>query len=102
MSKMEGLMGYELNNQSLPLPTETTATMPPMSNDYLTPWPRNSWAESMGMLRTLSMSGSLGMPTLAASQEEWEQRRPSGRVYDEYETQAMGHWSMVDGTTQAV
>jgi len=96
MAKMEGLMGYELNNQTLPLPTETPSTFPPpISSEYLSAGPRFSVADSLGMLRTLSMSGNLGMPALAvpmATHEDWQQRRPSGRVYDEYETKAMGPW----------
>ena len=39
------------------------------------------------------MSGNLGMPSLSAvSLEDFEQRRPSGRVYDEAETDAMETW----------
>ncbi|KAI7211531.1 hypothetical protein KC352_g17070, partial [Hortaea werneckii] len=106
MSKLDGVMGYELSNATLPLPAETSATspnMPPVTgagNDFLMPeGGRYSFADSFGMLRTLSMSGNLGMPYLDAPvqqgpglQNEWEQRRESGRVYDEYETKAMGHW----------
>ncbi|KAI7364151.1 hypothetical protein KC354_g5933 [Hortaea werneckii] len=106
MSKLDGVMGYELSNATLPLPAETAATsanMPPVTsagNDFLMPGGgRYSFADSFGMLRTLSMSGNLGMPYLDAPiqqgpglQNEWEQRRESGRVYDEYETKAMGHW----------
>ncbi|KAK5137047.1 hypothetical protein LTR08_001056 [Meristemomyces frigidus] len=96
MSKMEGLMGYELPNQTLPLPTETSA------GDYLMPpGLRSSVGDSMGMLRTLSMSGNLGMPGLTSPQS-WEQRRASGRVYDECETKAMGQWLMDGVVTQAV
>ena len=85
MSKMEGLVGYELSNQTLPLPTETTASFSPMSSGYLNT-PRLSMADSVGMLRTLSMSGNLGMPSLSVALEDWDQRRPSGKVYDEAET----------------
>lgn len=98
MAKMEGLVGYELSNQTLPLPTETSTTDPPpvpamglgmpMYTDHLRANAgRLSMADSVGMLRTLSMSGSLGMPSLAVSMEDWTQRRPSGRVYDEDETE---------------
>lgn len=106
MSKMEGVMGYELSNATLPLPAETPSTAPPMSSEYLMPGGhRYSFADSFGMLRTLSMSGNLGMPYLDVPiQEGWgggidEQRRESGRVYDEYETKAMGHW-LDDGEVQ--
>lgn len=92
MAKMEGLVGYELSTQTLPLPTETTTTssggpvLPPMYTDHLrVPSGRLSMADSVGMLRTLSMSGTLGMPSLAVSMEDWGQRRESGRVYDEDE-----------------
>ena len=100
MAKMEGLMGYELSNQTLPLPTDTTAapTMP-MYTDHLRAG-RLSMADSVGMLRTLSMSGTLGMPSLAVSMEDWTQRRPSGRVYDEAETDALGPWGF-SGVAQA-
>ncbi|KAK4550475.1 hypothetical protein LTR36_000054 [Oleoguttula mirabilis] len=96
MSKVEGLMGYELSNQTLPLPTEATASLRGLPNDYLMPSPRYSLADSVGMLRTLSMSGNLGMPGLAMLQD-WQQRRPSGRIYDEYETKGLGSWN---GATQ--
>ena len=100
-------MGYELHNQTLPLPADIPAA------DYLMPpGPRFS-IDSLGMLRTLSMSGNLGMPGLASPQQweqrrlsgrvydEHEQRRPSGRVYDEYETTAMGQWFMDGVVTTA-
>jgi len=58
-----------------------------------------SMADSVGMLRTLSMSGNLGMPFLVVSGEEWEwqPRRPSGRVYEEVEMRdgGDGGWGMV-------
>ncbi|TKA52036.1 hypothetical protein B0A55_12351 [Friedmanniomyces simplex] len=58
-----------------------------------------SIADSVGMLRTLSMSGNLGMPFLVVSGEEWEwqPRRPSGRVYEEVEMRegVQGGWGMV-------
>lgn len=118
MSKMEGLMGYELSNATLPLPTVTTATMassagdiPTMpgpvtisegESDFLTPGGQQcSFADSFDMLRTLSMSGNLGMPyldvpglqTLGGQGEFAALRRESGRVYDEGETKALaGGW----------
>lgn len=101
MAKMEGLVGYELSNQTLPLPAESTATAPPMPlyADHLRAG-RLSMADSVGMLRTLSMSGALGMPSLAVNMEDWTQRRPSGRVYDEAETDALEPWSY-SGVAQA-
>lgn len=105
MSKMEGLMGYELNNQTLPLPTETPAGFPPAvsSGEYLAAPRRTfSMADSVGMLRTLSMSGNLGMP-LMFPVEDWEQRRPSGRVLEEAELNALGAWGpTMHGPAQVV
>ncbi|WPG98833.1 Hypothetical protein R9X50_00163100 [Acrodontium crateriforme] len=102
MSKMEGLMGYELSTQTLPAPTEAVATRFPSHVQHpeflATPLPRYSIADSMGMLRTLSMNGTLGMPGITTEcQDEWQQRRPSGRVYDEAETNEMEPW-LVNGT----
>ena len=95
------MMGCELQNQTLPLPSSSSEEMP--ANEYLMPpGPRFSMVDSMGMLRTLSMSGNLGMPGIGSPQLQWEERRPSGKVYDEYETKAMGSWFMEDlVTTQA-
>lgn len=98
MAKMDGLIGFEgLSNQTLPLPTEATASSAggvsgmllngPFYGDLLRPAGRLSMADSVGMLRTLSMSGALGMPSLAVSMEDWNQRRPSGRVYEEGEAE---------------
>ena len=101
MAKMEGLMGYEISNQTLPLPTETTASYPTFSSGLLTPQ-RLSMADSIGMLRTLSMSGSLGMPGLSVQLEDWTQRRPSGKVYNEAETNAMNPWMLSTGVAQRV
>jgi hypothetical protein len=102
MSKVEGLIGYELSNQTLPLPTESTAAeyAPPVPAEYLAAGHRFSMADSLGMLRTLSMSGNLGMPALMFPTEDWQQRRPSGRVYDEVETNTMSVWPQA-GTAQA-
>ena len=100
MSKMEGLVGYELNDQ-LPLPIETPASYPPLVNGWLNT-PRLSMADSVGMLRTLSMSGNLGMPSLAVPLEDWTQRRPSGRIYDEEETEDLQSWMMTTGVPQPV
>jgi len=103
MSRMEGLMGYELNTQTLPLPTEAPADfLPVVSPDFLTSGPRFSMVGSMGMLRTLSMSSGLGIPGLSLPHEDWQQRRPSGRVYDESETKAMDAWLVSHGPPQAV
>lgn len=97
MAKAEGLLGYELDNQTLPLPTET----PSSYAAHLQPFyaQRLSMAESIGMLRTLSMSGNLGMPSLTVPLEDWTQRRPSGKVYAEGEvaTDSMDSWMMNSG-----
>ena len=104
MAKMEGLVVYELGTQTLPLPTEAPATsmaqFSTLPNDFLRT-PRLSMADSVGMLRTLSMSGALGMPSLSVAMEDWGQRRPSGRVYDEAETNALESFAF-SGAPQAV
>lgn len=48
--------------------------------------------DSVSMLRTLSMTGVLGMPGIAVPQEDWEQRRPSGRVLAEDELEVLQPW----------
>jgi hypothetical protein len=101
MAKMDGVLGYGLNNVPLSLPNESpdqqqqeykydasqvpTINFPPMS-------PRWSMSESVSMLRTLSMSGGLGMPGIAAAQEQYYQRRPSGRVFEEEDMEALQPW----------
>ena len=102
MLKMEGLTGltgYDLDNITLPLPTETTSSFPPFNNAWLQN-PRLSMANSVDMLRSLSLSGNLGMPFVPL--EDWTQRRESGRVYDEAETDAMEPWLLCDAVAQAV
>ncbi|KAK3072253.1 hypothetical protein LTR53_007152 [Teratosphaeriaceae sp. CCFEE 6253] len=101
MSKMEGLMDYDLSNHTLLLPTETAAGgygQQHAGHEYLNaPVSRTiSMADSVGMLRTLSMSGNLGMPFLMVSGDEWQQRRPSGRMWDEGESCPLGGgpWNM--------
>lgn len=98
MAKMEGLVGFEMN-QSLPLPTEPLA-MPtisvPIGNGIpLGGFPMSSRGLSvsqngMDMLRSLSLSGGL-MFQQPDADVMWE-RRPSGRVYNEEETS----WLMED------
>ncbi|KAF2159636.1 hypothetical protein M409DRAFT_29955 [Zasmidium cellare ATCC 36951] len=95
MSKMEGLVGYELNTTTLPLPSEpqqafTTNMQVPAV--FAPSSPRWSMTDSVSMLRTLSMTGVLGMPGIAVPQEDWEQRRPSGRVLGEEELEVLQPW----------
>lgn len=95
MAKMEGLVGFEMN-QSLPLPAE-----PPAMSTIHIPLPNgvplgvpggfpmgarglSVSQNGMDMLRSLSLSGGL-MFQQPESDGMWE-RRPSGRVYDEEET----------------
>lgn len=60
-------------------------------------------ADSLGMLRSLSMSGNLGMPLLMGNgtMEEWAQRRPSAmRIFGDEEGGhgvGTGGWQMVGG-----
>ena len=42
------------------------------------------------------MTGNLGMPGLALPQEDWTLRRPSGRVLDEQELEALQPWLSID------
>ena len=100
MAKMEGLMGYELKTQTLPLPSETTATLHPPFTHF--DGRRLSMADSVSMLRTLSISGSLGMPSIAVPLEDYTQRRPSGKVYDEAEIDTMDSWMLHEAVTQSV
>jgi len=102
MAKMEGLVGFEMN-QSLPLPTEPLA-MPtlniPMSNGIPTgatngfpmgPRGLSVSQNGMDMLRSLSLSGGFMFQQFQQPESDgstWE-RRPSGRVYSEEETSWM-------------
>jgi hypothetical protein len=101
MAKMEGLVGFEMN-QSLPLPTEPLA-MPTLqisighgiptgaqSGFPMGPRGLSVSQNGMDMLRSLSLSGGF-MFQQPESDAIWE-RRPSGRVYSEEET----NWLMED------
>ena len=101
--KIDGQMGYELSYQTLPLPTETTASLGSLSNQYLDV-PRLSMTDPIGMLSTLSMSGNLGMPGLNVPVENFNQRRESGKVYEEVDMDAIDSWflSSGGGVAQAV
>ena len=101
------LDGWKLNNtQTLPLPSQFSTSYPlpfmPTSN----PWaangaPRRSMQESLDVLRSLSMSGNFGMPSLTVPIEEWDQqRRPSGKVFDEAEAEGMEWYTMGAGIPQ--
>lgn len=101
MSKMEGLIGYDLNPQPPP-PTSTTQSIDPVAAaaGLRVPGERGmsvslqGMQDGMEMLRSLSMSGNLGMPpispaplpTMAVGQGGNWGRRASGRVYNEEET----------------
>lgn len=104
MSKMEGLMGYEINTTTLPLPQEPQQAF---STDMQVPTvfapssPRWSMTDSVSMLRTLSMTGVLGMPGIAVPQETWDQRRPSGRVLEEDELEVLQPW-LASATSQTM
>lgn len=127
LAKIQGLMSDGLDNTTLSLPTDATAAASVngqythdsadnrqpasafLGNSFfesagrrLSPLGGWTMADSVGMLRSLSQSGNLGMPILgygsATSQpqpqpqqehellpprEDWQQRRESGRVYEE-------------------
>ena len=100
MAKMEDLMSHDSNNtmqQQQPPPTMSVSR--PHESSLLAPlqmgaaingsnggYPMSRGLSvsqgSVEMLRSMSMSGSLGMPVLQA--DMWE-RRPSGRVLSEEE-----------------
>ncbi|CZT18852.1 uncharacterized protein RCC_04697 [Ramularia collo-cygni] len=88
MAKMEGLMGYEINNVTLPLPE---IRLEGVQGDGHLPatW---SASESMTMLRHLSMAGSLGMPGIALAQDSYYQRRPSGWIVEENDMEHIQPW----------
>lgn len=98
MAKMEDLMSYDTNNamqqqqpqqqQALPVsqPARSSLLAPPQMDGANGGYPMSRGLSvsqgSVEMLRSMSMSGSLGMPVLQA--DMWE-RRPSGRVLSEEE-----------------
>ncbi len=91
MAKMDGLVGFELN-QSLPLPDD----LPNLGNGIPLGAPGgypmgarglSVSQNGMEMLRSLSLSGGLVLQQPDA-EAMWE-RRPSGRVYSEEETSWM-------------
>jgi hypothetical protein len=100
MAKMDGVLGYGLNHVPLPLSNDQTAqqefkyNVQEPSGGFAagTSFPRWSMSESVSMLRTLSMSGGLGMPGIAAAQETYYQRRPSGRVLEDDDMEALQPW----------
>jgi len=103
------LEGWKLNNtQTLPLPVEPTMSyhlpyMNPTSNPFLNSGPRRSVQESLEILRSLSMNGDLGMPSVGLAIEDWPpMRRESGRVLDEAEAEDVESWFMSTGVEQAV
>ncbi|KAK0930895.1 hypothetical protein LTR29_016608 [Friedmanniomyces endolithicus] len=118
LAKMEAPLGHEVqdhhHHQHLPVDSpqhpasfqHTVAVPHDIGHEIIVTPPEGglrprtwSMADSVGMLRTLSMSGNLGMPFLVVSGEEWEwqPRRPSGRVYEEVEMRdgGDGGWGMV-------
>lgn len=105
MAKMEGLIGFDMN-QSLPLPNDfppssmpSTAAAAVVANGIPLGAPGgfpmgarglSVSQNGMEMLRSLSLSGGLVLQQ-PDSDASWE-RRPSGRVYNEEETS----WMMDD------
>lgn len=108
MAKMEGLIGFDMN-QTLPLPTDPTIVptmnIPstlnvPIANGIPLGAPGgfpmgarglSVSQNGMDMLRSLSLSGGLMFQQPLETEGMWE-RRPSGRVYTEEET----GWLMED------
>lgn len=102
------LSGWKLNDtQTLPMPMEFPTSYPLPFMPGNNPWAveggsRRSVQESLYLLRSMSMSGTFGMPSLSIPIEEWDQqRRPSGKVFDEAETEDM-EWYMGTRVPQAV
>lgn len=111
MAKMEGLVGFDIN-QSLPMPILETVTQPTLASmngtngiplgapgGFPMSMGRLSVSQNgMDMLRSLSLSGPLVLPDAGVGSSGVEAgdggwgRRPSGRVYDEEETS----WMMDD------
>lgn len=108
MAKMEGLVGFDIN-QSLPMPILETVAQPSLASmngtngiplgapgGFPMSMGRLSVSQNgMDMLRSLSLSGPLVLPDAGAGDDVdggWG-RRPSGRVYNEEETS----WMMDDG-----
>ncbi|CAK4032642.1 sucrose utilization SUC1 [Lecanosticta acicola] len=104
MVKMDGLLGYEIT-ATLPPPNEPVPSFRQSNTQipaiFAPSSPKWTMTESVSMLRTLSMTGGLGMPGLACTQEDWNQRRPSGRVLEEDELQALQPW-LANATTQSM
>ena len=102
MAKMEGLVDYEVSNVTLPqlnqpAPMFNEATAQQIPTIFAPSSPRWSMTDSVSMLRTLSMCGTLGMPAIAV-QEEWDQRRPSGRMLENSELEVLQPWLAHQGT----
>lgn len=101
MAKMEGLIDYEVNNVTLPLPNQpaplfSEANTQQIPTIFAPSSPRWSMTDSVSMLRTLSMCGTLGIPGIAVP-EEWDQRRPSGRMLENSELEVLQPW-LAQGT----
>ncbi|SMR59248.1 unnamed protein product [Zymoseptoria tritici ST99CH_1E4] len=102
LAKLDGVLGYGLNSVPLPLPRseDEQRLQPAPAFKFDSPQeagemmasPRWSMSESVSMLRTLSMSGGLGMPGIAAAQVDYYQRRPSGRVLVDEDMEALQPW----------
>jgi hypothetical protein len=104
MAKIEGLAGFDVCGSTVPAPDNTG---PVYTQDtqiptiYTPSSPQWSMRESISMLRTLSMCGTLGMPGTSGAQEDWEQRRPSGRVLEDHEMDLLQPWLQA-ATTQGI
>lgn len=94
MAKMDGLTGYEMGNNTLPPPDPTQAYSQnqQVPSIFAPSSPQWSMRESVSMLRTLSMCGTLGMPNIAVPDEDWGQRRPSARVLENHELDVLQPW----------
>jgi len=95
LAKMEGLPGYEAISEDLALPTgmedeyATNLQVPALTTPASPRWSMN---QSVSMLRTLSFTGTLGMPGIYVPEEDWTQRRPSARVLEDHELELLQPW----------
>lgn len=95
VSKMEGLMGYEMSI-TLAQPA-VRSPITPKAEHYLSPTsfgasgPGWSMDDSMGMLRKLSMNGMMGLSDPSFT-DAWSLRRSSGMVMTDQDSDAIQPW----------
>ena len=98
MAKTEGLIDFPINNPSFPLTssdkTHSNGELQPPSNPQEYFRGRTmSMADSVGLLRSMSMSGTLGMPTLSIPVDDWMVRGSSRPSLSPAEAAGIQNWS---------